>query len=90
MSDLPTLPDMIDPEARHVEFRATQCEECRECGPITTVENPEWWQWGDQHNSETGHRKIYQWTLTRNRGEITTVGTALRAPKRRTLGNRGA
>ena len=82
------LPDMIDPEATHVEFRVSQCEQCQEAGPLTLVNNPDWMLWGDAHADATGHKRFYQYTVTRNRGQITTVG-ALRS-KRRPLGNRGA
>jgi hypothetical protein len=87
MTDIP-LPDAIDPDAGHVEFRMYQCRECGKAGPLVQVANPLWWKWGDEHHDTTGHRKIYQYTLTRNTGEVCTIG-ALRAPKRRALGTRG-
>lgn len=80
------LPSMIDPEAHHVEFRATQCAECGETSPLVLPENPEWYSWMSRHHDATGHTKIYQYTITRNRGEHNTMGTP-RA--RRTLGGRG-
>lgn len=79
------LPDMIDPEANHVEFRVHQCAECGEAGPLTLVQNPDWWAFGDRHTEQTGHRKFYQYTVTRNRGQMTTLPSA-RA--RRPLGRR--
>jgi hypothetical protein len=82
------LPDMIDPDAAHVEFRATQCRECGEAGPVALKTNPTWWQWGDDHSTATGHTKIFQWTLTRNSGEIVNMSTR-RKPTRRALGARG-
>lgn len=83
------LPDMIDPEATHVEFRLHQCAEvgCRASGPLTLVANPEWHEWGDRHTAETGHRKFYQYSVVRNRGEVTGLTTSRR---RRPLGSRGA
>lgn len=84
------LPDMIDPESSHVEFRLHQCAEdgCRAHGPLTLVSNPAWFEWGDQHTAETGHKKFYQYLVVRNRGEMTGLTTPSR--KRRPLGNRGA
>jgi hypothetical protein len=81
------LPDAIDPDAPHVEFRMNQCRECLAAGPVALAQNPVWWQWGNQHHDETGHTKIYQYTLTRNTGQISTVGAARKA--RRALGARG-
>jgi len=81
------LPDMIDPDAPHLEFRANQCRECGAVSTITLVANPEWWQWGDDHMRETGHTKFFQWSLTRNTGQIVSM-PAPRA-RRRTLGTRG-
>lgn len=81
------LPDMIDPDAPHVEFRIHQCAECREHGPVALAQNPAWWTWGDAHTAETGHKKFYQWTLARNAGQMTTVSTRRQA--RRPLGKRG-
>lgn len=80
------LPSMIDPDARHIEFRAYECAQCGAVGPIAQASNPEWMRWGDKHHDDTGHTEVYQWTLTRNRGQISTLG-ALR-PKRRALGQR--
>lgn len=79
------LPDMIDPDAPHVEFRVHQCRECGATGPLTQVANPDWWTFGDRHTEETGHRKFYQYTITRNAGETTTLPGAR---KRRPLGKR--
>lgn len=81
------LPDMIDPDAPSLEFRLHQCRECREHGPMTLADNPAWWQWGDAHRAETGHRKFHQWTLSRHAGEVVTVNE-LRRPARRPLGKR--
>jgi hypothetical protein len=79
------LPDMIDPDARHAEFRAHQCRECGEAGPLTQAANPAWWVWGDRHTDETGHRKFFQYTITRDAGETVTLPGARR---RRPLGRR--
>jgi hypothetical protein len=76
----------IDPDARHVEFRANACRECDESGPLTQVDNPAWWQWFDEHRDKTGHTKFYQLKIERSTGESTSVSAPPR--KRRTLGQR--
>lgn len=87
-SDMIQLPNAIDPEARHVEFRVTACREqgCDATGPVALANNPIWWEWGNTHADETGHKRFYQYTLTRNFGEITTVGATVK--RRRALGQR--
>lgn len=84
-SNLVQLPSMIDPEARHIEFRAYECRECGAMGPIAQAANPVWMRWGDDHRDQTSHTKIYQWKLERSMGEVSTIG-APRAPRRRALG----
>lgn len=80
------LPDMIDPDAPHMEFRVHQCAECGEAGPPALTNNPIWWEWGNKHTDETGHRKFAQWTLTRSIGRMETIPVR----KRRSLGTREA
>lgn len=86
MSNLPALPDGVDPNARHVEFYTVQCRECGVFGPVANKldKNDPAHRWDGDHNAATGHRKIYMWTLTRNTGEVFTL-----RPARRTLGTRG-
>ena len=67
------LPSVVDPDARHIEFRAYECLECGKMGPIAQAENPMWQQWGDVHHDQTGHRNVYQWAFTRSRGQVGTM-----------------
>lgn len=69
------LPDMIDPEAPYLEFRANQCKECGEVGPLALVQNPAWHEWFTQHSDATGHTKFYEYKMQRSSGAITSVGT---------------
>lgn len=82
------LPSMIDPEARHLEFRVTQCEECGQASPPVLADNPEWYEWMSRHADATGHTRIYQWALTRSRGQHTTLRPDRVRPARRALGGR--
>lgn len=78
------LPWMIDPDAPFLEFRANQCRECGEVGPLVLAQNPAWHAWFTQHSEETGHTRFYQYKMERSAGqEVTMPGR-----KRRALGSR--
>lgn len=78
------LPDMIDPDAPYMEFRANTCRECGEVGPLTSVQNPAWHEWFTRHEDETGHREFFEYKIIRSSGAT----TRLPRPKRRPLGTR--
>lgn len=79
------LPDMIDPDAPYVEFRANQCRECGEAGPVLNVSNPAWHEWFTKHRNETGHSKFFEYKIARSAGQEATMPVR----RRRTLGQRG-
>lgn len=74
---LPALPDDIDPNAPHVEYRAMQCRTCEEYGPVVPMadKNDPRHLWDVEHlnlSMRRGekHDKFYAWTLTRNTSRI--------------------
>lgn len=80
MSNLPALPDGIDPNAIHVELRMMQCRACGEFGPAVDLAdkaNPGH-LWDPDHATATGHHDFYAWTLTRNTAQSGTIGSLLR------------
>lgn len=85
MSNLPALPDDVDPNAHHVEFYTMQCRECGEFGSVAPVadKNHPAHLWDLHHNTATGHTRLYKWTLTRNTGEIWSPRKTRRALGRR-------
>lgn len=86
MTNLPALPEGLDPDARHVELYRVQCRECGESGPVANKQdrNDPGHRWDGDHHAATGHSKIYMWTMTRSAGETFT----LRPKARRKLGTR--
>lgn len=78
------LPAAIDPDAPYAEFRATQCKECGEAGPITLVTNAEWRAWFARHSDATGHTRLFEYKITRSVGQETHMPMR----KRRSLGTR--
>lgn len=74
---LPALPDNIDPNAPHIEFRAMQCRSCGAYGPVVPMadKNDPRHLWDVEHLDEfkalgQRHDKFYAWTLTRNTSRI--------------------
>lgn len=76
---LPELPEGVGPNESDVKFVRL---ECRTCGEVT----PEWvrdtqdresadriWAWDADHHDRTGHRKYYEWTVSRSTAEIISL-----------------
>jgi hypothetical protein len=74
MTNLPALPEGIDPKARFVEMRAFQCQHCGEMGPAvdTSDKNNLAHLWDSDHAKENpSHgRKFWAWTLQRSHAEL--------------------
>lgn len=83
MSNLPALPEHVDPNTRFVELRVMECRECGDVGPAADTRNPDdpSHLWDSNHHDGTGHTRFYAWTMSRSTAQ--TFRTASLRRKRK-------